>query len=83
MMTNPHDVALFSIIAVSAVGALLMADAADDALRGVPEIKRRRAALLTPPTRMPAWARPVALHCVSLGFLSGMAVSGAVLVGAF
>lgn len=83
MTSNPHDLALFTMTAGAAMGALLLADAADEALRQIPEIKRHRAALLRPASRLPVWARPVAFHFGSLAFLGGMATSGALLIGAF
>ena len=82
-MPPPHDLALFALTSGCGVGALLMADAADEARRRVPAIRRRRAALMVAPGRIPTWARPAALHCASLGFLGGMAGFGAVLLGAF
>jgi hypothetical protein len=42
MAPSLHDLALFTLTAGAAVGALLTADAADEALRQVPELKRRR-----------------------------------------
>ncbi len=82
-MPPPHDLALFALTSGCGIGGLLMADAADEARRGVPTMRRRRAALLVPPSRIPIWARPAALHCASLGFLGGMAAFGSVLLGAF
>ena len=82
-MPSPHDLALFTMTAGAGIGALLMADAADEALQRIAEIRRRRAVLLMPTGRVRLWVRPVMLHCTSLAFLCGMATSGAFLVGAF
>lgn len=80
-MSNLHDLALFILTGGCAACALLIADAADVALRAVPALQRRRTSLLMPKRRIIAWAGPVALLCVSLSFLGAMAASGAVLVG--
>ena len=81
-MMDARDVALFVIAVGSAVAAVLMADAADEALRGVPEIERRRAALMQPASRIPPRVRAMAYHGVSWAFLGGVAISGALLIGA-
>ncbi len=82
-MPNPHDLALTILTGSCAVGALLMADAADTAFRSMPAKRHYRISPLIQRSRVPRWAHPAALHCVSLGFLGGMATSGAILIGAF
>ena len=82
-MPNPHDVALFTLTAGTAVAALLMADAADEARDKLIQEGQRRRVKLSRARRMAIWARPMAMRGASLGFLFGMATSGAFLVGAF
>lgn len=82
-MPNPHDVALFTLTAGTAVAALLMADAADEARDKLIQEGQRPRMKLSRARRMAVWARPMAMRGVSLGFLCGMATSGAFLVGAF
>ena len=82
-MSNPHDLALFTLTAGTAVAALLMADTADEARQEVVEQGRHRLAMLSPTRRVLTQVRPMAMRGVSLGFLCGMATSGALLVGAF
>lgn len=78
-MTDPQAMALFTIAAGSAVGALLMAAAADEAARDTS--RAARLAILQPPSRSrSAWARPTALRCTSFAFLLGMAASGLVII---
>ena len=82
-MPTPHDTALIVLTVGAALAALLTADAADDALRNLPDERRRRRLLLQPESRIPMWLRPMALHWTSCIFLCGMAASGLFLVGAF
>lgn len=83
MPPSPHDLALFTLTVGAAVGALLAADAADEALRQIPDLKLRRARGVRWAIRVPVWARPAAFHLGSLAFLATMATSGALLIGAF
>ncbi|WP_237482555.1 hypothetical protein [Lichenibacterium dinghuense] len=78
-MTDPQAVALFTIAAGSAVGALLMATAADEATQDRSRAAHR-AVLQQPLRRRPAWVRPVAFRCTSFAFLVGMTASGLVLI---
>ena len=82
-MPSPHDLALFTLTAGTAVAALLTADAADEARRKVIQQGNHRLAALSPARKMVTRARPMAIRGVSLGFLCGMAASGAFLIGAF
>ena len=82
-MPNPHDVALFTLTAGAGVAALLMADAADEARHKLTLHGEHRLARLSPARRMVTRVRPLAMRGVSLGFLCGMATSGAFLLGAF
>ena len=74
-MTDPQAVALFTIAAGSAVGALLMAAAADEAVQDSSRAARR--AVVPPRLGLgPAWVRPMAFRCTSFAFLFGLAASG-------
>ena len=78
-MTDPQAVALFTIAAGSAVGALLMAAAAEEAEQDNFRAARRLV-FQQPLRRRPAWVRPVTLRCTSFAFLFGLAVSGLALI---
>ncbi|WP_237480712.1 hypothetical protein [Lichenibacterium dinghuense] len=82
MAPSPHDLALFTMTAGAAVGALLAGDAADEALRRGPHLRLRRAGRTKWMRQLPTWARPVAFHLGSVAFLATMATSGALLIGA-
>ena len=80
MMSHPHDVALFMVTIGAAVGALLLSDAADEALRSIPESKRRPSTHRRFKVQVSPWARPVAFNCGSLANRIGAedrALSGA------
>ncbi len=80
-MTDVQAVALFTMAAGSAVGALLMAVAADEAMQDASRADRR-AAIQQPFGHRRAWVRPVAFRCTSFAFVIGMAVSGLILMSA-
>ena len=79
-MTDPQTMALFTISAGSAVGALLMAAAADEAVQDSSKA-RRRAVLQQPFQCTPKRVRPLVFRLTSFAFLFEMAVSGSVLIG--